>query len=90
MPIDLPYVLPAGQVAIYGEGFQFPSFMYQPNDTNWVYGIVEAVYDGGGVFVYSGDMVMFNKKEIRLVTRVDGAPITITEARLVTLIDPLS
>lgn len=88
--MSIPIILQPGQVAIYGLGHEcFVPSLGIPNNTNWVYGIVEKVWDGGGVYVYGGDMVQFRKDEARVVTYVNGWPYTIIEARLATLLEPL-
>ena len=84
----LPIYLPNGIVAVYGLG-GYNGNVIPYEDTDVRFGTIYQVYDGGAVFVYNNDSVMF--KESQIVGRViyNDYPYTLIPARLVTKQNPL-
>ena len=82
--MSYPIVLPNGFVSIYGEGFALPTPNGMILETTWVYGVIDAVYDGGEIFVYGGDIVIFKSSDVTTRLAFDNAIHTIVPARLVT------
>lgn len=80
----LPTILPNGYVAIYGscqdtfssDGTQFPS--------SFRYGTIYNIWDGGAPYIYGGDLVSFNEKDVSCRIASGGVTYTIVQARLVT------
>ena len=85
----LPTILSNGVIAIYGIGiYVSDSGVVVSADSDFRFGSVNKVYDGGAVFVYGGDTVMFKESEV--ITRLiyNDYPYTLIPARLVTKDQP--
>jgi hypothetical protein len=88
---DIPIILPAGAVAVYGPGEQntrMPSGVLL--DTNYRFGTIYNIWDGGATYVYGGDVVYW--KEGTQLTRIvteNNLIYTILPARLVTIDNPI-
>lgn len=83
---SLPIILPSGQVLVYGLGFNTAEG-FTTNLPNLVFGIVQQVYDGGQTYVYSNDLVMFDKNQITGVLYYAGQPYTQLPLTLVTKVE---
>lgn len=84
----LPIILPSGVIAVYGDGVPQSGTGIIATE-QFLFGVVDKVWDGGEVYVYGGDTIMFNQKDIidRLV--YGNAHYTLLPARLVTIEEPL-
>lgn len=80
----LSLTLPVGVVAVYGDGTTTSgSGVIAP--PGYSFGVVSKIYDGGAVFVYNGDNVMFREADV-MERLVEGSGhYTLLPARLVTL-----
>lgn len=80
----LPIILPAGFIAVYGQGTSgiMPSGAVTP--ANVLFGSVYNIWAGGQTYVYGGDVVYWqdDKNIVRLATA--GGTFTLLPARLVT------
>lgn len=89
--MPLPTILPSGIVAIYGTGTATsPSGLtnLEPSgDMRW--GYIYQVYDGGAVYVYDGDSVMFKERDVYNRIRYNDYPYTLVPLNLVTKEPPL-
>lgn len=86
---SLPLYLPVGFIMVYGMGTTTSVNGVQvPNPQSPLrFGTVYQVWEGGRVFVYEGDSVMFkNDDGVRLV--FDNIPYTIIPARFITKESP--
>jgi hypothetical protein len=59
----LPISLPNGYALIYGQLTESPSGLVVDN-TNFRFGSIYQIYDGGAVFVYGGDVVMYDINDV--------------------------
>lgn len=80
----IPIVLPAGSILIYGWGYEQSSNGIVPNNTIFKFGSVYQIWDGGAVFVYGGDEVMWKDGSETCKLAFDGKPFTQIPCRLVT------
>lgn len=82
----LPISLPNGVIAIYGIGTTVSTtgigLTGQNNPIR--FGSVYQIYDGGAVFIYGGDSVMFSETDVMNRVIYGGIPYTLIPARLVT------
>ena len=80
---SIPTILPTGVILIYGWGNEQSFSGIVPDNTDFVFGSVYNVWDGGRVYVYGGDEVMWKKgtEQARLIYQ--GNPYTQIPARLV-------
>lgn len=87
----LPITLSAGQVAIYGMGTTVsPSGIGNITaDGVFRWGSIYQVWPGGETYIYGGDNVMFNEKDVVCRLAYSGIPYTIVPANLATKQDPL-
>lgn len=83
--MPLPFPLPFGIVSVYGLGSTTSSSGIVPANNRFLFGTIDQVYDGGSVFVYGGDAVMFDKNDITEVVYYNNFPYTLIQARLVTV-----
>ena len=89
MSASLPMFLPVGVIAVYGTGTtQSPSGIQNTSENGKMrWGNVYQIWNGGEVFVYGGDNVMFNTDDIICRLAYGNIPYTIVPARLVTVQD---
>ncbi len=87
----LPLYLPNGVIAVYGTGTKDSSvgitLISEKSEVR--FGTVSKVYDGGAVFVYDGDNVMFREEDVIDRVKYLNYPYTLLPARLVTREVPL-
>lgn len=79
----LPITLPNGVIAIYGDGVRESASGVIATEA-YLFGYVDKVWDGGEVYVYGGDSVMFAKKDIIDRVVYTSGTYTLVPARLVT------
>lgn len=86
MASALPISLPNGVVSIYGmgTGVSTTGIELASQDSSVRFGSIYQIYDGGAVFVYGGDNVMFLEKDVLGRVTYGGIPYTLIPARLVT------
>lgn len=81
--MSVPITLPSGYVLIYGRYYPSNGGVYPDND-KWRFGTIYQVWDGGQVFVYGGDEVMFNTEAVLVTLNYNNNPYQMIPARLVT------
>lgn len=83
---SLPISLPNGIIAIYGMGTAVSTTGIELTGQNnpLRFGSVYQIYDGGAVFIYGGDNVMFSETDVMGRVVYSGIPYTLIPARLVT------
>jgi len=84
---DVPIILPVGFILVYGLGVEQSQSGITPENTVFKFGSVYQIWDGGEVFVYGGDSVMFKESDVtcRLAIGTDPNNVyTMIPARLVT------
>lgn len=88
----LPITLASGYVAIYGTGTtQSPSGIANTSaDGNIRWGEVYQVWSGGDAYVYGGDIVQFDNRQVTSRLLYNDYTYTVVPARLVTKNNPLS
>lgn len=79
----LPLILPEGVIAVYGRGTTSSSSGVIATE-GVLFGTVDKVWDGGEIFVYAGDSVMFNEKSIIGRVNYTSGTYTLVPARLAT------
>lgn len=80
----LPTILPNGVIAVYGMGgYTSDMGLTVRADSDFRFGHVDKVYDGGAVFVYGGDEVLFREADVTYRLIFNDYPYTIIPARLV-------
>ena len=89
--MSVPITLPNGYALIYGQLTESPSGLVVDN-TNFRFGSIYQIYDGGAVFVYGGDQVMYNINDVE--ARMAYPPTeflnySLIQVRLVTKQSPL-
>lgn len=84
--MSLPINLPSGVAAVYGMGTMVSSVgLTQPEPNSPLrFGSIYQIYDGGQVFVYGGDEVMFDEKDVICRVVSENIPYTLVPVRLVT------
>lgn len=87
--MSLPITLNVGTVAVYGDGSTgtTPQGILLGTDMKW--GSIYNVWDGGQVFVYSGDTVTFKENDVIVRLAIGSAHYTILPCKLVTKEDPV-
>jgi len=87
----LPINLPNGIVAVYGMGTSVSTTGIGNIDPSGDlrFGQVYQVYEGGAVFVYNFDNIMFREGDVTQRIMFDNIPYTLVPARLVTKESPL-
>lgn len=83
---SLPLILPNGVILVYGWGIKRDGSegMITPTSQEFVFGTVYQIWDGGAVFVYSGDQVMWKDGTEQCKLAYLGNPYTQLEVRLAT------
>jgi hypothetical protein len=84
----LPIILPEGVIAVYGAGLATASVSGLVSTEGLLFGVVDKVWDGGEIFVYGGDSVMFSEKSIIGRLSYTSGTYTLVPARLVTKEEP--
>lgn len=82
----IPVILPNGVILVYGWGNKRDGSegLVTPTSQEFVFGSVYQVWDGGAVFIYGGDQVMWKQGDEQCQLAYGGNPYTQIEARLVT------
>lgn len=75
--MSFPWYLQQGQISIYGVGFNTPTFARTTAQNDIVYGIVNQVWDGGGIGVSVGDKVYFRPTKVVCQLAYDTVPYSI-------------
>lgn len=80
----LPIILPAGTVAVYGVGDigMMPSGAIIP--TEYRFGTIYNIWDGGAPYVYGGDIIYWKETDTLTRLATSGGTYTIVPARLAT------
>lgn len=73
----LPVILPFGIVSIYGVGTSTGSGWNIVAPQGYLWGTVDDVYDGGAIFVYNGDNLLFREDEVVCRLAWDNATYTL-------------
>ena len=81
---DVPIILPSGYILVYGWGQEQSYSGIVPNDTRYKFGTVYQIWDGGQIFVYGGDPIMWKDGDEYVKLAYAGSPYTMIRARLVT------
>jgi hypothetical protein len=86
---NLPIILPAGTIAVYGDGTISDASNRMPSGAllspDYRFGTIYHIWDGGATYVYGGDVVYWKDgaQQARIVTS-DNLTFTLLPARLVT------
>lgn len=82
----IPLILPNGVIIVYGWGTKRDGSegLITPTSQEFVFGFVYKIWDGGAVFVYNGDEVMWKQGNEQCQLAFGGSPYTQIECRLVT------
>ena len=86
--MSLPIVLPVGVVLVYGWGYDNSQSGIVPFTQHYKFGNVYQIWNGGEVFVYGGDEVMWKDGTEICKLTYGGRPYTELPARLVTKQSP--
>lgn len=80
----IPAVLPNGMVLVYGWGHTQGISGIVPTTQRFLFATVYQIWDGGEVFVYGGDNVMWKEGDEYCKLTYANNPYTMIPARLVT------
>lgn len=81
---SIPVNLANGQILVYGWGYETSQSGIVPNTTGVKFGTVYQIWEGGAMFVYAGDPVMWKDEDVYVKLAYAGQPFTIIPCRLVT------
>lgn len=84
--MSVPIILSNGVILVYGWGIKRDGSegMVTPTSQEFVFGTVYQIWDGGSVFIYGGDQVMWKTGNEQCQLAYGGNPYTQIECRLVT------
>lgn len=72
----IPITLPSGVIAVYGAG-SLTGIQGVVSNEGYLWGTVNKVFDGGEVFVYGGDSILFREEDIVCRLAWDNSPYTL-------------
>jgi len=81
-------ILSPGVIAIYGWGYENSINALYPDNTIFKFGTIYQIWDGGAMYVYGGDEVMWREGTEQCKLAYGGNPYTLIQARLVTKQEP--
>lgn len=72
----IPVILPTGTILVYGRGIEQSASGLVVEDTSIKFANVYQVWQGGEVFVYAGDNVMFGPNDVICTLAQNNIPYT--------------